>query len=67
MRDIRAIKATVYRLEDGTVVEDSPIVFQRLWRLGQELVINYQQYIVTAVSIEGDKELVTMVSADASQ
>ena len=49
-----------YFLEDGTLVFSEPMIFRRLWAVGDDLVHEYRSYAVLSVEIEDNKQIVTI-------
>ena len=55
----RIISVSYYTENDALLWED-PIVFRRLWGIGNELVHDYQLYTVVAVRVESKRQIVTV-------
>lgn len=45
---------------DGKMLQREPMIFSRLYAVGQELTIDFQAYQATAVSVENGTQKVTL-------
>lgn len=58
--DVPDVDSTRYILEDGTMILEEPIVFQRKFRVGQGLTIHYRHYVVVSDTHKGFRRIVVV-------
>jgi len=61
------IETTAYYNRYGGFLWSEPMQYQRLWRIGQEFVLNSKTYHVLGVVVDGGDQIVTLEEKEAEK